>query len=126
MTAPQAYQTTELVHCQDSSSASDVFAFAIAMWECFSYGQTPWRGMTNDQVRDCPRGNRVTEEDEEKKISFCLLQIINRDNSANHQRLSRPPYATSELYQIMLLCWKYEPSERPTFSQLEKALADVV
>ncbi len=25
----------------------------------------------------------------------------------------------------MLLCWKYEPSERPTFFQLEKALSDV-
>ena len=72
----------------------------------------------------------MTEDEEKEKFLFCLLllrrlQIINRDNSANHQRLSRPPYATSELYQIMLLCWKYEPSERPTFSQLEKALADV-
>lgn len=76
MTAPQAYQTTELVHCQDSSSASDVFAFAIAMWECFSYGQTPWRGMTNDQVRDCPRGNRVTEENEEKKILFVFFRLL--------------------------------------------------
>lgn len=34
-------------------------------------------------------------------------------------------YATSELYKIMLDCWKYEPSERPTFSQLEKTLREV-
>ncbi len=54
-----------------------------------------------------------------------FFKIIKTIDAPNHQRLSRPPYATSELYQIMLHCWKYEQTERPTFSQLEKKLGDV-
>jgi len=61
----------------------------------------------------------------ERKKKRDFLKIVDGIDSSNHQRLSRPPYATSELYQIMLHCWKYEPSERPTFSQLEKTLSDV-
>jgi hypothetical protein len=60
---------------------------------------------------------------ETKKRNF--LKIIHAIDAPNHQRLSRPPYATSELYQIMLHCWKHQSSERPTFSQLEKTLGDV-
>ncbi|CAF4951195.1 unnamed protein product, partial [Rotaria socialis] len=51
--------------------------------------------------------------------------IANAIDAPNHQRLPRPPYATTELYQIMLQCWKHEPTERPTFSQLEKTLREI-
>jgi hypothetical protein len=57
-------------------------------------------------------------------LSF-LCQIVNAIDAPNYQRLPRPLYATAELYQIMLHCWKHEPSERPTFIQLEKTLREV-
>jgi hypothetical protein len=69
-----------------------------------------------------PDGNLT----DKKKLSFFFsLKIISKINAPNHQQLPRPPHATSELYQIMLQCWKYEPSERPTFSELGKTLEEV-
>ena len=47
-----AWESPDSVHCEDSPIVSSVYSFAIAMWECFSYGETPWTEMTNDQVRD--------------------------------------------------------------------------
>ncbi|CAF3996547.1 unnamed protein product [Rotaria sp. Silwood2] len=97
---PIAWMSPEAIHDHCFTTASDVFSFGVSMWECFSYGEIPWKELTNEE-------------------------IANAINTPNHQRLSRPAYATSELYQIMLHCWKYEPCERPTFSQLEKTLRDI-
>jgi hypothetical protein len=53
-------------HC--FSVASDVFSFGVSMWECFSYGQVPWDGMTNDEVRfrrrkcNAANGNTIHRE----------------------------------------------------------------
>ncbi|CAF4023270.1 unnamed protein product [Rotaria magnacalcarata] len=97
---PVAWMSPEAISYCCFTTASDVFSFGVSMWECYTYGQLPWKGLTNEEIEDAI-------------------------NAPNHQRLSRPAYATSELYQIMLHCWKYEPCERPTFSQLEKTLREI-
>jgi serine/threonine protein kinase len=107
----------EAIHSHYFTTASDVFSFGVSMWECFTYGQTPWNEMTNEEVTFLGIF--------EKQKSHFFLKIINAIDTPNPPRLPRPPYATSELYQIMIHCWKCEPSERPTFSQLEKTFEDV-
>ncbi|CAF3600044.1 unnamed protein product [Rotaria sp. Silwood1] len=97
---PIAWMSPEAINFLRFTTASDIFSFGICMWECFTYGQMPWQGMSS-------------------------AEIVNAIDAPNHQRLPRPPYATTELYQIMLHCWKYEPNERPTFSQLEKTLGEI-
>ncbi|CAM4746558.1 unnamed protein product [Rotaria magnacalcarata] len=97
---PVAWMSPEAISYCCFTTASDVFSFGVSMWECYTYGQLPWKGLTNEEIEDAI-------------------------NAPNHQRLSRPAYATSELYQIMLHCWKYESCERPTFSQLEKTLREI-
>ncbi|UJR15588.1 hypothetical protein I4U23_002524 [Adineta vaga] len=97
---PIAWMSPEAIKSHCFSIASDVYSFGISMWECFSYGQLPWQGMTNDQI----------------------IELI---DASNYQQLPRPSHATSELYQLMLQCWKYEPCERPTFSELEITLTEI-
>jgi len=41
----------ELIHFHRYTTASDIFSFGISMWECFTYGEIPWKDLTNDQVR---------------------------------------------------------------------------
>jgi serine/threonine protein kinase len=41
----------EVIHFQRYTTASDVFSFGVSIWECFTYGEIPWNGMANDEVR---------------------------------------------------------------------------
>ena len=34
------------------TSASDVWAYGVRLWEMFTYGFQPWAGLTGQQVRD--------------------------------------------------------------------------
>jgi serine/threonine protein kinase len=51
LTLPIAWMSPEAINCYRFTTASDVFSFGISMWECFAYGEVPWAGMTNDEVR---------------------------------------------------------------------------
>ena len=32
--------------------------------------------------------------------------------------MDRPPYCPDEIYELMLSCWRVEPDERPTFTEI--------
>lgn len=42
----------------------------------------------------------------------------------NGYRMEKPDYAPNIIGEIMFNCWKSEPNERPTFSQLEEMLGN--
>ncbi|XP_025022907.1 tyrosine-protein kinase Blk [Python bivittatus] len=76
---------------------SDVWSFGILLTEIITYGQTPYPAMMNhDVIRHLEQG----------------------------YRMPRPESCPSELYAIMLKCWKNNPEERPTFEYLQFALED--
>ena len=39
-------------------------------------------------------------------------------------RMVRPDNCPEELYQLMMLCWKERPEDRPTFDYLRSVLED--
>ena len=67
------------------------------MYEIFSFGKIPYGYYTSDHVAH-------------KQITTGVVP-------------ERPNYATSSLYDdLMLKCWKKDPKERPSFSELKTML----
>uniref|UniRef100_A0A670ZAL3 Tyrosine-protein kinase n=2 Tax=Pseudonaja textilis TaxID=8673 RepID=A0A670ZAL3_PSETE len=76
---------------------SDVWSFGILLIEIITYGQTPYPAMTNhDVIWHIEQGYRIP----------C------------------PESCPSNLYAIMLKCWKDNPENRPTFEYLQSILED--
>lgn len=92
---PIKWYAPECIYFLKFSSKSDVWSFGVLMWEAYSYGQKPYKGM---------KGGEVTQMIETGK------------------RLDCPPRCPPELYEIMKLCWTYKFEERPKFSTVELKL----
>ncbi|NP_001232923.1 tropomyosin-related kinase precursor [Aplysia californica] len=70
---------------------SDVWSFGVTVWEIYTYGKQPWYEYSNMQVIE--------------HIRNCKL-------------LSRPPNCPDVVFDLMLGCWKANPQERLTMSQI--------
>ena len=67
-------------------SKTDVWMFGVLLWEIFSEGELPWRGLADNQV----------------------IQNIQR-----RAKLPQPPDCPNEFYfDIMLSCWRLDPFAR--------------
>lgn len=51
MKLPIAWCAPECINVLRFTSASDVYAYGVTLWEMFSYGKMPWEGCTGAQVR---------------------------------------------------------------------------
>jgi serine/threonine protein kinase len=75
--------------------SSDVWAFGIVIWEIFTYGLTPWHGVTAKEiVRNIESGIRLPE----------------------------PENIPSPFWSHTLETWLFNYQERPTFSYLASSL----
>ncbi|XP_053314796.1 tyrosine-protein kinase Mer isoform X2 [Spea bombifrons] len=74
---------------------SDVWAFGVTMWEITTRGMTPYPGIQNHEIYDY------------------LLE---------GHRLKQPADCLDELYELMYLCWRADPVDRPTFTVLKQRL----
>ncbi|KAJ8034583.1 Fibroblast growth factor receptor 3 [Holothuria leucospilota] len=77
------------------STASDVWAIAVVIWEVFSSGNDPFRGV-----------NRVDFER--------LLQ--------RNVMLEQPKDCPEEVYDVMKLCWAYKSSDRLQMTEMKRKL----
>ena len=96
---PIAWCAPECITFLKFTSASDVWAFGVTLWEMFSYGFQPWAAHTGQQI----------------------LEAIDQPNC---QRLEQPLHCPIAHYLIMEQCWRHELNDRPTFDQLKKTLRD--
>ncbi|XP_026074982.1 tyrosine-protein kinase SYK-like isoform X1 [Carassius auratus] len=92
---PVKWYAPECMNYFKFSSKSDVWSFGVLMWEAYSYGQKPYKGM---------KGNEV-------------IQMIERG-----ERMSAPADCPPEMYDLMMKCWTYKQEERPGFSVVEPRL----
>ncbi|XP_074059976.1 tyrosine-protein kinase SYK isoform X1 [Macrotis lagotis] len=92
---PVKWYAPECINYYKFSSKSDVWSFGVLMWEAFSYGQKPYKGMKGSEV------SAMLEKGE---------------------RMECPAGCPSEIYDLMKLCWTYEVENRPAFSAVELRL----
>ncbi|XP_030576981.1 protein tyrosine kinase 2 beta, b isoform X2 [Archocentrus centrarchus] len=95
---PIKWMAPESINFRRFTSASDVWMFAVCMWEIMSYGQQPFYWLENrDVINQLEQGIRLPKPD------------------------SCPP----ALYSLMTRCWSYDPRERPSFTELVMKISDV-
>ncbi|NXO52130.1 KSYK kinase, partial [Aramus guarauna] len=92
---PVKWYAPECMNFYKFSSKSDVWSFGVLMWEAFSYGQKPYKGMKGGEV----------------------AQMIERG-----ERMERPEVCPTEIYDLMKLCWTYNVDDRPGFVAVELRL----
>ncbi|CAK1543432.1 unnamed protein product [Leptosia nina] len=96
---PIKWMAPESINFRRFTSASDVWMFGVCMWEILMLGVKPFSGVKNNDV-------------------IGKLE--------NGERLALPPRCPPRLYSLMSRCWTYEPSHRPTASQLKETLCEIL
>ncbi|XP_012711333.1 protein tyrosine kinase 2 beta, b isoform X2 [Fundulus heteroclitus] len=95
---PIKWMAPESINFRRFTSASDVWMFAVCMWEIMSRGQQPFFWLENrDVINQLEQGIRLPKPD------------------------NCPP----ALYSLMTRCWSYDPGERPSFTELVIKISDV-
>uniref|UniRef100_A0A7E4ZQ89 Non-specific protein-tyrosine kinase n=1 Tax=Panagrellus redivivus TaxID=6233 RepID=A0A7E4ZQ89_PANRE len=92
---PFAWCPPEALRFRTFSSASDVYAFGVTLWEMWTFGEEPFVGYN----------------------ALNVLQATERG-----ERLRKPDNCTAELYEVMFSCWAQAPEDRPTFPALVSKL----
>ncbi|XP_078379917.1 tyrosine kinase receptor Cad96Ca-like [Oculina patagonica] len=77
------------------TTQSDVWSYGVLLYEILTIGGSPY-----------PRINT-------RQIAMKLQEGF---------RMPKPKHVDSEIYQIMLNCWKQNPSDRPTFPKLKETM----
>ncbi|KPJ06202.1 Activated CDC42 kinase 1 [Papilio machaon] len=91
---PFPWCAPESLRSRQFSHASDVWMFAVALWEMYSFGEEPWMGLNGSEI----------------------LRLIMREG----QRLSSPTACPPDIYMLMMQCWDLNPKERPTFAGIQR------
>ncbi|KAK0135541.1 Protein-tyrosine kinase 2-beta [Merluccius polli] len=95
---PIKWMAPESINFRRFTSASDVWMFAVCLWEIMSRGQQPFFWLENrDVINQLEQGIR----------------------------LPKPEQCPPALYSLMTRCWSYDPRERPTFTELVVKISDV-
>ncbi|NXJ72048.1 FAK2 kinase, partial [Rostratula benghalensis] len=95
---PIKWMSPESINFRRFTTASDVWMFAVCMWEILSYGKQPFFWLENKDV----------------------IGVLERGD-----RLPKPELCPPVLYTLMTRCWDYDPSERPKFKDLVCSLSDI-
>uniref|UniRef100_T1DJF8 Protein-tyrosine kinase 2-beta n=1 Tax=Crotalus horridus TaxID=35024 RepID=T1DJF8_CROHD len=95
---PIKWMAPESINFRRFTSASDVWMFAVCMWEILSYGKQPFFWLENKDV----------------------IGVLEKGD-----RLPKPDACPPILYALMTRCWDYDPNDRPKFKELVCSLSDI-
>ncbi|PAA62748.1 hypothetical protein BOX15_Mlig007730g1 [Macrostomum lignano] len=92
---PIKWTSPESLNSGTYTLKSDCWSFGILLWEIFSFGESPYSGLTNKETRA-----RV---------------------EAGY-RLPQPPDCPDWVYRLMASCWDIDPEQRPPMSTVYSTL----
>uniref|UniRef100_A0A8D1STN9 Protein-tyrosine kinase 2-beta n=1 Tax=Sus scrofa TaxID=9823 RepID=A0A8D1STN9_PIG len=95
---PIKWMSPESINFRRFTTASDVWMFAVCMWEILSFSKQPFFWLENKDV----------------------IGVLEKGD-----RLPKPDLCPPILYTLMTRCWDYDPSERPRFTELVCNLSDI-
>ena len=96
---PFKWAAVEVLRFNKFSSASDIWAYGVTIWELYSMGEIPYAGMSNAETSE-----QVT----------------------SGYRLPQPKKCPNELYKMMRECWKEKPADRPNSKEVSNIVNSYV
>ena len=100
------------------STQSDVWSYGVLLWELFSLGKVPYPGeIWNPFVYICLLLSLYIYWCQGMDVGHLLIKTIQKG-----YRMEKPDNASNFFGDILTKCWKADPKERPTFSQLEETI----
>ncbi|KAJ8035084.1 Tyrosine-protein kinase transmembrane receptor Ror [Holothuria leucospilota] len=88
---PVAWMAPETIFLQEYLPMSDVWSFAVLLWELFSLGEVPFARSTKDEIEHALRDGFV---------------------------MAQPLHCPGAIYEIMLSCWNNAAKNRPSYEDL--------
>uniref|UniRef100_A0AAQ5Y5U9 receptor protein-tyrosine kinase n=1 Tax=Amphiprion ocellaris TaxID=80972 RepID=A0AAQ5Y5U9_AMPOC len=103
---PIRWMSWESILLGKFTTASDVWAFGVTLWEILNFcKEQPYSQLTDEQVIE-----NTGEFFRDQKRQIYLPQ---------------PVLCPDSLYKIMLSCWRRNTKERPSFQEIHKALLEI-
>ncbi|XP_054646425.1 discoidin domain-containing receptor 2-like isoform X2 [Dunckerocampus dactyliophorus] len=103
---PIRWMSWESILLGKFTTASDVWAFAVTLWEILTFcKEQPYAQLTDEQVIE-----NTGEFFRDQKRQIYLPQ---------------PGPCSDSLYKVMLGCWRRNAKERPSFQEIHAALLDL-
>ncbi|CAG7731176.1 unnamed protein product [Allacma fusca] len=97
---PWRWMAIESLRDLSFSHQSDIWAYGVTLWEIFTLGDVPYPGLS--WTIDFP-----------DRLQHGLQNV-------------KPKYATSDIYNTMLECWRIKPEDRPHFADIRKFFSAVM
>lgn len=96
---PLRWSPPEVVLRSIYTEESDVYSFGVLMWEVYSFAISPFYQFTLDEVTTIIKSGKT------------------------ELALSRPATCISDsVWKLMTKCWKFQPKDRPTATEILIAL----
>ncbi|XP_049588219.1 discoidin domain-containing receptor 2 [Syngnathus scovelli] len=103
---PIRWMSWESILLGKFTTASDVWAFAVTLWEILNFcKEQPYSQLTDEQVIE-----NTGEFFRDQKRQIYLPQ---------------PVLCPDSLYKVMLGCWRRNTKERPSFQEIHRALLEI-
>lgn len=96
---PVKWMAPEALFDRKYTTKSDVWSFGVLLWEIFTLGGNPYPSVPIEKLFDLLRSG---------------------------YRMDKPPYASHEIYNLMLECWNCESFSRPDFHELTRLLTSIL